>query len=148
MSESRVLLLANLVLALFMAGVIWYVQIVHYPLFKDVGREAFPAFHAVHNNATTVVVALPMLIELGLAALLVIARPPEMPALFAVAAFGLVLVIWGATFLISVPIHARLSEGGYNITTIDALVNTNWIRTLAWSARSVLLTIAVFLVMR
>ncbi len=142
------MLLANLVSALFMTGVIWYVQIAHYPLFKQVGQQTFRAYHIAHNNATTVVVALPMLIELGLAALLLIARPPEVPTILAVIAFGLAVLIWGATFFVSVPLHAQLDDVGYNVTTIEALVSTNWVRTLAWSGRSVLLGIGAALVMR
>lgn len=33
------ILLANVVSTLFMVGLIWMVQIVHYPLFDDVGQE-------------------------------------------------------------------------------------------------------------
>ena len=30
----------------FMAGLHWFVQVVHYPLFADVGTERFIAYHA------------------------------------------------------------------------------------------------------
>ena len=38
----------HLVATCWMAGLIWLVQVVHYPLFAHVGAEAFPAFHALH----------------------------------------------------------------------------------------------------
>jgi hypothetical protein len=57
--SSKLLLLANFGVALFMTGVIWYVQMAHYPLFANVGRQAFAEYHLLHNSATTLVVALP-----------------------------------------------------------------------------------------
>ena len=58
--------LANLLLTAFLAGVIWYVQIVHYPQFADVGETAFRRYHARHSMLTTYVVAAPMVAELAI----------------------------------------------------------------------------------
>jgi hypothetical protein len=54
-----------------------------------------------------------------------------------IAGWGLLAVLWGSTFWIQVPLHARLQSGS-NPDTIDWLVQTNWIRTVAWSIRGVL----------
>jgi hypothetical protein len=51
--------------------------------------------------------------------------------------FALVLVIWIATMTTSVPMHARLGQGA-DEAALRRLVRTNWIRTLAWTARGVL----------
>lgn len=59
---------------------IWYVQIVHYPQFADVGEAAFRAYHRRHSNLTSLVVALPIVAELGLAGLFVALRPAGFPA--------------------------------------------------------------------
>src|SRR5919199_6412005 len=64
------LALANLLLAAYLTGVIWLVQLVHYPLFAAVGREAWPAYEAEHRRRITVVVAAPMLAQVPLAVLL------------------------------------------------------------------------------
>jgi hypothetical protein len=48
----------------------------------------------------------------------------------------LVVVIWFSTFLLQVPCHTRLSQG-FDAQIHAQLVSTNWIRTLAWSARAV-----------
>ena len=41
----------------------------------------------------------------------------------------------GATFVISVPRH-NLLAAGFDAAVIDSLVATNWIRTIAWTARA------------
>jgi hypothetical protein len=34
-----------------------------------------------------------------------------------------------------VPFHNRLAADGYNYVALDGLTRTNWLRTLAWTAR-------------
>lgn len=51
---------------------------------------------------------------------------------------GLVLAIWLVTFFWSVPQHGTLSLG-FDVGAHALLVQTNWIRTMAWSGRSLLL---------
>jgi len=69
-------LLFNLATTLLMTGVIWFVQVVHYPLFAGVGEERFVAYQATHSRSTTVVVAPLMTIELVTSGLLAL-DPPD-----------------------------------------------------------------------
>ena len=39
-----------------MVGIIWFVQVVHYPLFTSVGRDAFVAYELRNTNLTSFVV--------------------------------------------------------------------------------------------
>lgn len=128
-------LLANVSATLFMTGLIWFVQIVHYPLFAAVGADAFRAYARSHQAWTTLVVGPPMLVEAATAVLLVAMRPPEIPAALAWTGVALVGVIWLSTALLQVPAHAKLA-GGFDSATAAALVSTNWIRTIAWTARA------------
>jgi hypothetical protein len=64
------LLLAHVAATLFMTGLIWFVQIVHYPLMSSVGRAEWVEYERRHLRRTTAVVAPAMLIELGCALLL------------------------------------------------------------------------------
>ncbi len=114
-----------------MTGLIWFVQVVHYPLMRAVGPAGFAAYHAAHSRLTTLVVGPLMLLEAGCAIWLAVARPSAASWAGAV----LLAVVWGATFLISVPRHARLASG-FDSAVIDSLVATNWIRTAAWTARA------------
>lgn len=128
----------NLASTLFLTGLIWTVQWVHYPLFVRVGPQAFAEYHRDHMVRMTAVVAVPMLVELVSAVLLLVSRPPAMKAAAAGAGCGLVTVIWLSTVFLQVPRHQRLAER-YLAVDQSFLTLTNWIRTLAWSARSVLL---------
>ncbi len=132
----RALLLANLSLTLVLTGLIWTIQLVHYPLFANVGAEAWRAYHAAHNTRITVLVAPLMVAEL-LVAVAWVLSPGGRPGA-AWLGLALVLVAWGSTMLVSVPLHGRLAQG-LDPALIGALVTTNWIRALAWTARGVLL---------
>ncbi|AHY46435.1 Hypothetical Protein RradSPS_1152 [Rubrobacter radiotolerans] len=133
------LLLANLVATLFMVGVIWFVQIVHYPLFSKVGPEGFVAYAADHSRLTGYVVGPPMLVEAASALGLVVFPPPGISAAALWLGLGLVLVVWLSTALLQVPRHAALGRG-FDLPAHRLLVGTNWVRTVAWSARGLLVT--------
>ena len=66
----KLILLTQVFATLFMVGLIWFVQIVHYPLYANVGREQFPEYEALHNRLTTWVVGPAMLVEMLTAAAL------------------------------------------------------------------------------
>ncbi len=57
---------------MFMVGVIWFVQVVHYPLFSRVGDSGFAAYSGAHSRLTGFVVGPPMLVEAATAVALVI----------------------------------------------------------------------------
>jgi hypothetical protein len=128
---------AHLVATLGMVGVIWFVQVVHYPLFGLVGGAGFPGYAAEHGRRTTWVVAGPMLAELGTGVLLLWRRPNAMPAWAAWCGLALLLVVWASTFGLQVPRHGELA-GGFDARAHRRLVRSNWVRTAAWSARGVL----------
>lgn len=121
---------------LTLTGLIWFVQVVHYPLLGEVGRAEHLAYHDGHMRRTGPLVAPLMLIELATGFVLV-SRPAGMPS--GAARFGLALlaVIWVSTFLLQVPCHRRLAVS-FDETAWRRLVRTNWIRTVAWSARALL----------
>jgi hypothetical protein len=125
-----------------MCGLIWFVQIVHYPLFERVGAAGFADYEAMHATRTGWVVGPLMVAELITAILLLL--PSLRPATISTAAAGLgaglVGVIWISTALIQVPLHDLLSRG-YDPAAAARLVSTNWIRTIAWTARGVLVLV-------
>ena len=130
-------LIAHTLSTLFMVGLIWFVQVVHYPLFSRVGTATFPAYAALHIRWTTWVVAPPMLVELLTGVLLLALRPPEVASWLLWAGLFLLVVIWSSTWLLQVPQHANLAEG-FNLAAYHRLVRSNWIRTVAWSLRGAL----------
>jgi hypothetical protein len=60
----------------------------------------------------------------------------------AIISIVLVVIIWSSTFLLQVPIHNRLKSGKKE-EFIRRLVATNWIRTIAWSLKSLVITLSV-----
>ncbi|HLM67342.1 MAG TPA: hypothetical protein VK358_07440, partial [Longimicrobium sp.] len=120
-----------------MVGVIWFVQVVHYPLMALVGREGYPAYQAAHSRRTTWVVMPPMLLEMGTGVWLALRPSPFLPASAAWAGVALLAVVWLSTFFLQVPQHRRL-EGGFDAAAHHRLVRSNWIRTIAWTLRGLL----------
>ena len=55
-----------------MVGLIWLIQIVHYPLFNIVGKNEFQAYHSGHCVLITPLVGTVMIIELISSILLVV----------------------------------------------------------------------------
>lgn len=121
----------------FMMGVIWLVQFVHYPSFHWLDRSRFNGAMKRHRIFTTTLVLPVMLCELfsGVALLF-----DETQALSPILVWGNLValgIIWGSTFLVSVPLHEQLANG-YNKNTVERLIWTNWPRTVLWSARATL----------
>ena len=128
------MLWAHLVSTCMMAGLIWFVQIVHYPLFGAVGEEAFTRYEGEHQRRTTIVVAPLMLTELATALILTLGPPRDVPVWIPTAGLALIALLWLSTACVQVPLHRRL-EGAWSERAHRALVATNWARTLLWSAR-------------
>lgn len=133
--NDKWILFSNLLVAGYLTGLIWVIQIVHYPSFVKSSPESFKAFHSFHTDRMSWIVAIPMVVELALSGLLLWNRSLLVPSyklnLFL---FILTLIIWGVTFLWAIPLHNRLGEG-YSVALINQLVAMNWIRTIAWTMR-------------
>ena len=136
METGSILLLINLASTLYMVGLIWFVQLVHYPLFKHVGSEGYTTYQKEHQRWTTFAVGPPMLLEAMTSVMLVWHPPPVNPALILLGV-AFLFVIWVSTALLQVPCHAKL-ERGFDQKAYRNLVLTNWIRTVAWSLRGAL----------
>ncbi len=134
---ADLILLAQAAATLFMAGLIWFVQVVHYPLFVQVGRERFPRYETSHQVRTTVIVVPMMLAEAFTALALIFWRPAGVPLAAAVTGFVMLALIWGCTHLWQVPIHTRLSKA-FDVAAYRRLLASNWVRTIGWTLRGLL----------
>ena len=120
-----------------MVGVIWFVQIVHYPLFALVGRDEFADYESAHQRMTTLVVAPLMLIELASAFWLALNMISPVRPMEAWVGLALVALAWVSTFMLQVPLHDKLARS-FDATSAERLVATNWVRTVAWTLRAAL----------
>jgi hypothetical protein len=131
------LLLAHAAATLFMVGVIWFVQVVHYPLFARVGTPDFSAYSLRHTRLTGLLVGPPMLLEAATAVALVVWTPPGSSVSLVWTGLLLVAGIWLSTAVLQSPRHTSLSRG-FNPAAHQFLVTSNWLRTVLWSLRGLL----------
>lgn len=137
MTTTDVILIAQAVASAAMCGVIWFVQLSHYPSFDLVGDDGRE--YARTNQHRTALVVVPfMLVEAVTAALIAWSPPPGVPRLAAYAGVALVVGTSLSTALVQMPLHARLARDGHDAATIAALVRSNWLRTILWSLRALL----------
>jgi hypothetical protein len=118
-----------------LCGVIWLVQLVHYPFFHRTDRGSFREHMSFHKARVSFIVMPLMLAELGTSLWLSFLAADFI--LLHRAGLGIVILIWLVTFFTSVPLHEKLSDE-YDEPAVQKLVNTNWIRTLLWTLKSVL----------
>ena len=116
-----------------MAGVIWFVQIVHYPLYRMVGPEQFVAYERQHCRTISFVVMPLMLAEVAVALALLILDLSAFTGLN----LALIVAVWLITFTVQVPLHQKLLEGK-NLQTIELLVRGNWWRVVVWGLKALI----------
>jgi len=128
------LLLVHSLTTFILLGVIWLVQLVHYPLMEFVEEARFSAFERSHREAIIWIVAPAMLIEGLTGVWLCISLPNDGRRTLALMGLFLLGVIWTSTVFIQIPLHDAL-QTKFLSSNLDRLVATNWIRTIAWSLR-------------
>lgn len=134
---SKILFIANFISVIYLTGVIWLVQMVHYPSFSQVNAENFLKYHSSHTFWITPIVAPAMIIELLTSVFLIIYPPENIYSRLFWLGLILTLTVWISTFFLQVPMHEKLAQG-FDANAHKFLVNSNWIRTIAWSLHSIL----------
>ena len=129
------MLAMHLVLASIMVGVIWVIQLVHYPSFRFTDREKYVSFQIFHMRNISFIVVPVMILEF-LSGLLLVLYHSNHESLLRIS-FILLLIIWLVTALFFAQIHQKLSKG-YDETLVRNLISLNWIRTLLWTIRTIL----------
>jgi hypothetical protein len=102
---------------------IWIIQILHYPSFLFIDKASFTEFENFHTKRISLIVIPLMLAELVL-----------LIYDFRWILFFILAGIWLSTFLIQVPCHNKLKQGK-NLEIIHRLIFSNWIRTLLWTVK-------------
>ena len=121
-----------------MVGLIWMVQVVHYPMLAEMSSFSPVAAAVDHQRRISSVVGPLMAAEGVTALILLFDRPTTMGWLSAWAAATLLGVALLSTVLVQVPLHARLATG-HDPAVARRLITTNWVRTAAWTARGLVL---------
>ena len=136
----RLLLPVHAAATFMMTGIVWFVQVDHYPLMARIGPEEFPAWEQAHRVISTWLMGPIMVVEAATAAALLRRRPASAPRALLWVGAALVVVVWASTAFIQLPLHAALSRA-FDPALHARLVATNWIRTVGWSLRALLVLV-------
>lgn len=139
MTLSEGILLISLCSSLYGVGMIWFLQLNHYPLYASVGRDAFREYITAHNQRLLLPVILPSLLAFASSIALVFRHPDVVPdwSVWLVVASNAVTAL--STALMQGPAHSALARHGYSAPIIRKVLATNWLRTAAWTANGALL---------
>ncbi|MEE3371032.1 MAG: hypothetical protein VX346_16980 [Planctomycetota bacterium] len=131
MNWTLILCYLGLASTLYMTGVVWFAQLVHYPLLGRNTDESFADFAREYQRRTLWVVTPGLAGELASAILLVIIAPQLTSWL------GLLLLaaIWLMTVRFQIPQHLALKRG-YSAKIHRYLVQGNLVRSLLWTIRA------------
>ena len=129
----------HLAVTWMLTGLIWAIQVLAYPQFRRVGETDFVRYHFAHCVRIGLIITPLLVVEAATAAGLLYQGHRESPFLLSV---GLIPVIWLSTALLQAPLHLKLMQG-FSADAIRRLSLTNWLRTLAWTARGVLVSYAL-----
>ena len=142
MLPNNFVLLGHLIFTSIMTGVIWVIQIVHYPSFHFIEKELYTAFQKFHMNKISIIVMPIMLAELITGIMLFLDKSSKSP--FLTISIIILVLIWLITGVFFTKAHTELIAG-YQELVVNQLVAMNWIRTLLWTLRLLLLTCFVYL---
>ena len=128
----------HLIFTSLMVGVIWVIQLVHYPSFHYVKKDNYPLFQRFHMQRISIIVMPLMIIELLSGSYLVYDR--LYLNIYFLSSILILLVIWLLTAVIFSGLHQRL-EQGYDESLVNKMILYNWIRTSLWTLRLLLINI-------
>lgn len=121
----------------YLVSLVFMTQFITYPTFLNIDKDKFSDYHRKYVNNISFIVAPVMLIELLTLSLIAYFSSEFL----IIKSLILLLVIWLTTFFIMIPSHNRISKS-FNIKEIKSLINYNWIRTILWSFK---LLVIIFL---
>ena len=117
-----------------MVGIIWVIQLLHYPAFNFIKESDYVEFQHFHMQRISFIVVPVMILELFSASMLVYYVRSNLLILCLI----ILLFIWLITFVFFTKLHQSLLDG-YDKKIIDKLVKINWSRTVLWSLRLIIL---------
>ena len=122
-----------------MVGVIWVIQLVHYPSFKYVNESDYIIFQKYHMSNISNIVFPVMFTEL-ITALIILFFGEK--SLFFVLSLICLFLIWVMTGVLFTKYHSILKEGK-DLTIIEKMIKANWIRALLWTMRLIMILFVI-----
>ena len=131
------MLIIHLIATSVMVGVIWVIQLVHYPSFHFIELKQYTTFQRFHMSRISYVVIPAMFTELFTLILFIISTD-KIDSFISISGLLLIL-IWLITAVFFSGVHQKLTLG-YDKVIVDKLVKLNWGRTLLWTLRLFLIS--------
>ena len=128
------ILLFQIVINVYLLGVIIMTQFITYPTFLIIDKNSFNTYHRKYVNIISIIVAPAMILEISSLIILVYLSKDFL----LVKSLILLLCIWLTTFIIMVPSHNILSRKN-DSKEIKKLININWVRTFLWSVKLIVM---------
>lgn len=135
---SKAVFFIHLAATWFLVGVIWFVQLIHYPLFSRVGVDGFRLFNRREMFRAILIYGFPMTIEITTGILLVWYRLPGIMMLQVWINLILLMGIWGISLVLHLPKQLLLFKS-VNLMVVKKIVLFNWFRTVGWTLRGALM---------
>lgn len=137
-------LLIHTALTWVMVGIIWFSQVIHYPLFHKI-KDGFTSYERSYLRRTIWLMGPVMILEVLTALLLIGLAPTSLLIKLATLNLVALILIWVSTCVFQVQQHQKLSVH-YSKKIHHMLLSTNWIRTILWTARGLLLLYMITLI--
>jgi hypothetical protein len=128
--HTDILKLIQLMADFGMLVLLWIVQLVIYPSFTKMRAEALVDWHAQYTHRISYLIMPLMLTQLGLGIYTAWTAPSVIIGIYLV----MIVSTWLLTFFISVPLHNKISQGEGTDAILERLIQTNWLRTVIWTA--------------
>jgi hypothetical protein len=146
-STDALILLIALASTWAMTGLIWTIQVVHYPIFVAIehgpDNARWRRFAQRHTSTISYVVG-PFMVAEGVTGIWIVVAPPaEISRALPLVALALMGAAYGVTALVSAPLHGRLAPR-FDSALHTRLVRTNWLRTAAWTLRAIVLGVIAY----
>lgn len=120
---------------------IWIVQLIIYPSFVYYSEKNLLTWHKIYTTQITIIV---MPLMLGQIFLAFYQLTFEL-SIYSISSIIMISLIWLNTFLIAIPLHAKIDNQVQVIDSAKKLVQINWWRTVLWTIIFVYTIFQVFL---
>lgn len=109
-------------------GLIWTIQLVHYPMFKLIEAPHWPRFHRYHSRNISFIVFPLMLVELLTSLQLFLGESTFTHNL----SLACAVTSWLLTIVVFIPLHNKVASRPIP-DLLQRLVRLNWLRTFVWT---------------
>lgn len=137
------LLLASLCLSLYLVGVHWTFQLVHFPLLNRVGVNEFQDYQVSHQRRILWSVRIPRLIALLIGVALILLKPWGIKTWELYFYCASLILAAGISFQFIRPLQKLLGRQGYSSKMIQTMTRLHWTRTILSTAGALILLVAV-----